>query len=238
MKKNLTVEDLKKQVNKLEKAKKELHECKQDLKFLNDVIGKVSTMIYIVDLKTMKTIWTNYSHVKFVGYKESEVKKDPFKFFMQNTNREDKRAIQDTIEEFKDSKGKDFDFMTRQKHKNGKWLWVYSNISPYKKNPNGTPSQLVCSSYNLTGQLSGENNLEKLLTEKLRYINQLRLDSLTEREKQVVKLIANGYTNKEISKELKITNQTTETHRKNIMKKLRIKNLALLVVFAVENNLY
>lgn len=61
--------------------------------------------------------------------------------------------------------------------------------------------------------------------------------TLSEREKEVIKLVAIGKTNKEISDALFISPHTVITHRKNITTKLGIKTIAGLVVYAVLNGL-
>lgn len=60
---------------------------------------------------------------------------------------------------------------------------------------------------------------------------------LTEREKGIIKLIALGYTNKQIADHLFISAHTVNTHRKNIMAKLNINNVAGLVVYAFQEDL-
>ncbi|MTH15470.1 response regulator transcription factor [Flavobacterium sp. LC2016-01] len=60
---------------------------------------------------------------------------------------------------------------------------------------------------------------------------------LTPRELEIVKLISLEYSGKEISEQLFISINTVETHRKNIMKKLHIKNTIGLVKYALKNNL-
>jgi DNA-binding CsgD family transcriptional regulator len=61
--------------------------------------------------------------------------------------------------------------------------------------------------------------------------------SLSEREKEIVKLVALGRTNKEISDMLFISPHTVITHRKNITAKLQIKTIAGLTVYAILNGL-
>ncbi|GAB4159811.1 MAG: hypothetical protein Tsb0033_14870 [Winogradskyella sp.] len=56
---------------------------------------------------------------------------------------------------------------------------------------------------------------------------------ITEREKQVVLLIGQGLSNKEIAHKLNLSRSTVETHRKNIRKKLKIKGKDGLIVFAL-----
>lgn len=63
------------------------------------------------------------------------------------------------------------------------------------------------------------------------------LPVLTRREKEVVRLIAEGLTNVQISRQLFISVETVDTHRKNLYTKLNINNTALLIRYAVENGL-
>ncbi|MBC7902664.1 MAG: response regulator transcription factor [Gemmatimonadaceae bacterium] len=63
------------------------------------------------------------------------------------------------------------------------------------------------------------------------------LPPLTKREKEILKLIASGLTNVQISKELFISIDTVDSHRKNLHLKLNVKNTAMLIRFAVENDL-
>ena len=60
---------------------------------------------------------------------------------------------------------------------------------------------------------------------------------LTKREIEVLKLVGQAMTNKEIARELYISDQTVSVHRKNIMKKLDVNNTASLIKFAFEHNL-
>jgi DNA-binding NarL/FixJ family response regulator len=60
---------------------------------------------------------------------------------------------------------------------------------------------------------------------------------LTKREKEILKLVAEGYTNLQISQQLFISVDTVDTHRKNLYTKLNIKNTALLVRYAIDNGI-
>ncbi|REE01755.1 response regulator [Marinoscillum furvescens] len=60
---------------------------------------------------------------------------------------------------------------------------------------------------------------------------------LTEREREVLKLISQEFTNKQIAEELFISERTVETHRKNIFRKTNTNNLVGLIKFAYANNL-
>jgi len=60
-----------------------------------------------------------------------------------------------------------------------------------------------------------------------------RFDSLSEREREVFQLVAEGHTNKEIADLLSISLVTVETHRAHILQKLDVHNMAELVLYAV-----
>lgn len=58
---------------------------------------------------------------------------------------------------------------------------------------------------------------------------------LTKREKEILTLVARGFTNQEIADRLFISPRTVDTHRTNMMQKLNIHDVATLVRFAVEH---
>jgi DNA-binding NarL/FixJ family response regulator len=60
---------------------------------------------------------------------------------------------------------------------------------------------------------------------------------LTSREREVLQLIGEGKTNKEISTTLNVSVKTTETHRINMMRKLNLHSVAELVMYAVRNEI-
>ena len=62
-------------------------------------------------------------------------------------------------------------------------------------------------------------------------------ETLSQREREVLKLIAEGYKNKEIADDLCISIKTVEKHRANLMKKLDLHNAASLTVYAVQRGL-
>jgi two-component system response regulator NreC len=62
-------------------------------------------------------------------------------------------------------------------------------------------------------------------------------DTLTDREREVVKLVAEGYKNREIAEHLCVSLKTVEKHRANVMRKLDLHSVASLTAYAFENGL-
>ncbi|MDP4552904.1 response regulator transcription factor [Alkalihalobacillus macyae] len=92
---------------------------------------------------------------------------------------------------------------------------------------------------------SGNAYLHPSATKRLmeEYIGNLKQDEmdtyqlLSDREKEVLTLVAKGYANKEIAEKLVISVKTVETHKGNVMGKLKIKTRPELVAFALKKGL-
>lgn len=79
------------------------------------------------------------------------------------------------------------------------------------------------------------NKLANLFSSSIRA--QTNEEELSVREREILKEVALGKTNKEIAEELFISTHTVITHRKNITKKLNIKTVSGLTVYAILNNI-
>jgi len=86
------------------------------------------------------------------------------------------------------------------------------------------------SDYLISGILVQHKKKEKPETE----INNV---TLTRREKEIISLIADSNTNKQISEKLFISLRTVETHRKNLMQKLKVKNVVALIRYALQKKI-
>lgn len=67
--------------------------------------------------------------------------------------------------------------------------------------------------------------------------NNFMIDTLTDRELDVLKLITKQHNSLEIADILKLRISTVETHRKNLLRKLKVKNSVGLAMYAVKNNI-
>jgi DNA-binding NarL/FixJ family response regulator len=95
--------------------------------------------------------------------------------------------------------------------------------------------------------LSGKTYLSAEITEKVvnsylqtNNVNNeplTRWDTVTQRERQILKLIAEGHTNKSMADYLCISVKTVEKHRANLMKKLDLHNVSALTTYALEKGL-
>jgi DNA-binding NarL/FixJ family response regulator len=79
--------------------------------------------------------------------------------------------------------------------------------------------------------------IEKEKLEALSENSENKIEKLTQREIEILKLITEGYSNTEIGSMLYISPRTVDTHRTNIMKKLNVKNIAGLIKYAIQNGI-
>lgn len=63
------------------------------------------------------------------------------------------------------------------------------------------------------------------------------IPSLTPREREIVQLLAEGKSTKEVASVLDLSVKTAETHRSNIMRKLKLHSVGELVLYAIRNNI-
>lgn len=90
---------------------------------------------------------------------------------------------------------------------------------------------------------SGETFIEPQLTQLLnsnlakRDVMKEKLNELTKREIEVLKLVANGMLNKEIAATLSISERTVKNHVSNIFRKIEVSDRTQAAVFAIKNNL-
>jgi len=82
---------------------------------------------------------------------------------------------------------------------------------------------------------------QTLLEDYMRRLQQLNLqdsyDLLTDREKEILQLLAEGRFNKEVAALLELSLYTVETHRSNMMQKLNLHNTAEIVLYAVRKKI-
>ena len=108
---------------------------------------------------------------------------------------------------------------------------------------NDTHAELLSAINNV---LSGKNYLSPAISGKILegYLEsrektkpETSLEKLTQREKEVLKLVGEGYTSPEIGDILCISAKTVDKHRSNIMNKLNLHNASALTAYAIEKGL-
>jgi DNA-binding NarL/FixJ family response regulator len=109
-----------------------------------------------------------------------------------------------------------------------------------KENATDEVVHAICEVYK--GRIFLSPNVSKYIVQgflgkRYNYTKDKKTTSLTRKEKEVLQLIAEGFTNKEISRRLNISLNTTHVHRNNIMQKLNIHKQANLIRYAIKEGI-
>jgi PAS domain S-box-containing protein len=206
----------------------------EQLKFFRDIIGKLNIAIFIHDLKLLRHIWTNGNFEKIIGYSDPEIKTFGPEWAKDNYHPDDFHILKERIEFFRENRGETYSGIYRVKHKQGQWVWIYSNCTVFKRDEIGIPLQIIGISIDFASSFKTQQEFDEFYRESQRQRNCKLISTLTTREKEILKMIAAGKKDGEIAGHLNISIHTAHTHRKNLLAKLHLHSNAELGHFAAE----
>jgi DNA-binding CsgD family transcriptional regulator len=222
--------------------KLEFQSEKEELLFFKTILEKAPVFLGIhqyddlSDFTSSFNLWSNDNIEKFLGYSREEIDQLGYKLFFETIHPDDLEMIGNAMAKFATDPDSSYAGIYRLKPKDKDYKWVFGAITVMETR-NGMPWRLLNITMDIDQMKDTQNQIIALTRENNRLINQIKLNSLTRREKQIVKLIAEGKTDKEIGQSLYISHTTAKTHRNNIHRKLKISNSIGLVHFALENGL-
>lgn len=114
---------------------------------------------------------------------------------------------------------------------------LFSRFIMYNSGNEITGMVLIASSYNTKAQKTVNQTKGSNSDGSVRNLKAIGEIPLTSRELEIIKLIAEGFSNRKIADKLFISVRTVETHRKNLMQKLHIKSVIAMVHYAVQNGI-
>ncbi len=199
-------------------------------------IIEVNQVEYVDNSSSAFNLWSNKRLFDFVGYTEAEIVESGYNFFQKIIHPDDMVTFKSYFEEFNPESTASLGGIVRVKPKNGDYHWFVGRMSVMEMK-DGKPWRIAIIMQNLGEMQDTKDQFFQLLKENYQLKNMLRFQKLTNREKEIIKLITNGNTDKEIAEELIISPATVKTHRHNIIRKLELKNKASIAQFATENGL-
>ncbi|MCD4737630.1 MAG: LuxR C-terminal-related transcriptional regulator [Bacteroidales bacterium] len=207
------------------------------LAFHNEIFSKLRIGIFIYDLRKLRHVWTNNNFEKIIGYTQDEMKAMGPEWAVDNFHPDDRHIMQERLDYYKQNKGSSYCSIYRVKHKNGQWVWIYSNTVVYNRDLKGCPTHLLGISINFTESFCTMAQVEELVRENKQLRNKIIVECLSNREKEILKQICQGKISADIGTNLNISPHTVNNHRKRIMKKLEAHNIVQLIRMAEENGL-
>lgn len=222
----------------LHDSESELSALREKVAFLERIVNEVPASIYISSLEK-GVLWCNKTNEETLGYTLEEIlEMGGYEYLYKIVHPEDHNVPNDSVDHYKHFDGAEFGGIFRAKHKNAKeYKWFMGWAKAYKKDKDGNVKELLCVDVDLSPQMNTDKQLAEALRENLKLKNKLLLKSLRKREIEVLALVCQGFSTKEIAKKLFISANTVSTHRKNIQHKLGTNNVADLVSLAKEAGL-
>lgn len=200
------------------------------------VCVSINQMDDLDDPQTNHNIWANKSVYDFIGYTREEIDQMGMAYFLETMHPDDLQIISSALLKFEEGNDKLFSGLVRIKPKNGKFHWFIGSIV-VMETKQGKPWRFLVVALNIEHMQDTPLQLMELTKENLRLRNQIKIQLLTRRELEVIKLIAGNCSDLIIAKKLFISPATARTHRNNIKEKLMVHNTAGIVQFAFENGL-
>jgi DNA-binding CsgD family transcriptional regulator len=222
--------------------KLEFDSTNEELIFYKTVLDSLPAFIGIQqmddlhDPSTNHNVWANQNILEFLEYERAEIEEMGFEFFLKTMHPDDLAIIGNALEKLDSGSDNLYAGVYRLKPKNQEYKWVIGAIKVLEKK-NGNPWRFLNVTLNIDQLKDTREQIIALSKENLQLKNQMKISTLTNREKQIIKLIANGRTDKEIGNTLFISQATAKTHRNNVLRKLGLRNAASLAHFADENGL-
>ncbi len=206
------------------------------LKMFKKVFARLNSIVFLFDVINYRMIWVNDAFKKVLGYKKS-TRKIPEEIMLSIYHPNDKDYLKELKAYLRENRKGTFTAVYKFRDVHNNYIWLCTSANIFRRTPNESIFEIVGVSINLTDQITYDKNLKVLSKEKLKQVNQEQVSKITLREKEILKYFANGHKTKEIADKLGLSFHTISNHRKNILRKLELKNLAAMVNFAVENGL-
>jgi len=203
--------------------------------YFNNVLSSMIDTLMITDAEGMIT-FVNRPLLDLLGYAEKEMIGQPVAMVLsENAN----DVISLHSERIKEMTEKGLDLQAYYNYfSKGKKEIAVSISSSLMYGKDGLLTGMICIASPSTKHTKERNSsvLENDNSETP-IIGVLGAIPLTDREREITKLIAQELTNQDIADKLAISIRTVETHRKNIMRKLQIKSVIALVKYASQNKI-
>lgn len=185
-------------------------------------------MIGVYDVFKNKILYCSEAFRHVLGYETKEIITGGWEFWFKKINPAEAREIKNKIHFLKQENisGRELNAMTFSyhiKHSTNKWLFVNHELSLHLFN-----NHFIALNY--LYDISQKEQIEYFLAGKKQISsNSITNISISKREKEVLMLIAEGFSSKQIANELYISNHTAIAHRKNLIEKFNVKNTAQLI---------
>ncbi len=209
----------------------------EELSFYKTIVSGLDAIVLVMDVNQLSLRWANENFSEYLGYDMPDGRSLDEQTLLSLYHPEDR----DYLINLRESLGRNprgaYTSFYRFRHAEGHFLWLFSSNTVFRMDPHEDVFEILSVSVDFTTPLSYQKNIKQFTQDKLQGVNFRDIQKISPREQQVLQLFANGGNTREVAERLQISFHTVNNHRKNMLKKLQLKNLSSLVNFAVENGL-
>lgn len=213
------------------------HSIQESIAHIALVAKKLPGVVIIHDMRDWSVVWMSKRGLDQLGITEEEVKAlSAQEYYSRFFNSEDTKnyvpKVFELIERNNDEETVTY-FQQVKFVKDGDWHWHMSSTKIFMRDTEGKPLLIITMSFPIdpkhhltikAGRLLDENNFLRR--------NFKLFAKLSEREREILRLLALGKTASDTAKELFISANTVETHRKNVKQKLNTNSYFDLCQYA------
>lgn len=214
-----------------------LAECNVPDDFFKTNSGKEKYCYYVFSTVDCKFLFVDEAYQLFTGYAIEEHRRGGLDFWFSNIHPDDRRMLADNIIESQRTAKSLYNKLKpvfralnyRFRKGTGEWIWMQHAVYILSMDPDGRTDKMLHRLSLIEGLSLPDDHGKKMYRIGLKDDGQEGVEQLTRREKQVLKLIAEGFSSKIIAHQLHISIHTVETHRRHLLEKLNAKNSMELV---------
>lgn len=224
---------------------------------IDSLLPEGGAFFYVLEIKAQRYRFMGRQQAHVSGYDNEKMMRGGVAFFMDCLHPDDKEillehvypAFTDAMESVPEEERTrlQVQYNYRFRRKDGEYLNLFEQDYVLELDNKGVPS-LVLGNVNVLNDKRplpvrfacnriSDSGMSETFYFKSFNRNTRSLDSITPREVDVLRLLAEGRTSREIAKELFISRHTVDTHRRNLLKKLGCKTVVDLVQIAYANGL-
>lgn len=208
-----------------------------DQELLRNLLQCEGAFIYIHDHRLNETIFTTGNFNETFGFHTiNQITHFP-DLELFHCHPDDKSILKSRNEGFRSGAFNTWLGLIRFLQENREPVWLYSQHCVFDRLPGGEPAMQGGLFINISNIGKLRSNFHEFIHSISSQCHKTHLDGLTKREIQLIRLIAGGMNYGKIAELLCISPNTVNTHRKNVLRKLGLHNIAALIQYANDKGL-
>ncbi len=214
---------------------------KEELAFYRSFIESMNGVLYVLKVYPTQIEWISNNEVlrNILGLDEKDVIRFKTKLkncLIDSPDYEESASL--SVKKFTQNPDIKWAGVYRIKNSEGEHQWTIYSAATISKDQYGLPDKIAVIALPLNDVFNTPKAITELQKHLSQQIHKKTIDSLTQKQMEVFKLIAHGYIRKEIAHKLNISEYTVESHKEALYKKLNCSNKTELIKCAEKFGLF